>query len=72
MKNLGLCNRYKEEICAKEGESVSVVKREERRGERVSQGAIEKRIYPTLKVVSNSISVFCWKKEWKEENGTGL
>ena len=51
MKNLGSCNRYKEGICAKEGESVSIVKKEERRGEGVHQGAI---CYGTRKYGTNS------------------
>jgi len=64
MENLRSCNKYKERICTEEGESVFTVKREERRNKRVHTRTTEKRIYPTLKVVSNGTGVFYRKKEW--------
>jgi len=38
---------------------------------RVHQETTEKRVYPTLKVTSNSTGVLCRKEGWKEENGAG-
>jgi len=38
-------NRNKERVCAKKGKDVFIVKREERRGARVYQRTIEKRVH---------------------------
>jgi len=51
-------------VCTKEREGVSVVKRRERRGIRVHNKTIKERVYQTLKVISNSTSIFCRKKGW--------
>ena len=48
---MGSCNRYEGGICAKEGESISIVKRREGKGMRIHIGTIEERIYLTFKVV---------------------
>jgi len=69
---MGSCNRYKERICAKEGKDISVIERRERKGVQVHLRTIEEGIYQTLKVASNSTSVFCRKEGWKEAYGTGL
>jgi len=61
---LGSCNGYKEGVCAEKGKVVSIVERRERRGTRVSFRIAEKGIYQTLKVTSNSTSVFCRKEGW--------
>ena len=42
---MGLCDRNKREICAKKEESVSIVKRRERRGIRIHIRTIKKRVY---------------------------
>jgi len=55
-------DRDKGEICAKEGEGVFIVKEEERKGAKVYQRTIEKKVYQTLKITSNNISVF-YRKE---------
>jgi len=60
----GSCNRYKEGVCAEKGKVVSIVERRERRDTRVSFRIAEKGIYQTLKVTSNSTSVFCRKEGW--------
>ena len=57
-------NRYKEKICAEEGEDVSIVKRKEREGIWVHFKITEERIYQTLEVTSNGTSVFCRQEEW--------
>ena len=61
MEDLGSCDQYEGRVCAKKGKSVSVVKR---RGARVHSRIIEERVHQTLKVTSNSTSVFCRKEEW--------
>jgi len=60
---VGPCNRDKEEICSKKEKGVSTIKEEERRGVRVHQRTIEERVYQILKIISNSTSIFCRKKE---------
>ena len=47
----------------KEAEKEKDNRCEERRSMRIHTRATEERIYPTLKVASNSTSVFCRKKE---------
>ena len=42
---MGLCNRYEEEICTREGEGVFVVKRRERRDMWVYKRTIKKIVY---------------------------
>jgi len=42
---VGSCNRDKEEVCAKKGKSVSIVKERERRDVRVHSRTIEKMVY---------------------------
>jgi len=69
---LGSYNKYKREICTKEGEGVPIVEKRERESTRVHTGATEKRIYLTLKVALNGTSILCREEGQKEENGTGL
>ena len=64
MENLGLCNRYKGEVCTKKRKDVSVVEGRKRRSARVHTRVTEERIYPALKVTSNSASVFHREEEW--------
>ena len=56
------CNRDERKICTKEGESVPIVKRRKREGERVYSGVVEKGIYPAIKVTTNSASILCRKE----------
>ena len=44
-KNIGLCNRYKREICTEKRKGISIVERRERGGVRVYQGTVKKRVY---------------------------
>ena len=60
---MGLCDRNKREICAKKEESVSIVKKRERRGVRIHIRTIKKRVYQTLEVTSNSTGPFYKKEE---------
>ena len=39
------CNRYEEEIYAKERKSISIVKREKREGMRIYQRTVKKGVY---------------------------
>jgi len=65
---MGPCNRHEGRICAQEREGVPVVQEREGRSVRVYFQTIEKKVYQTLKVASNSTSVLCGKKGWEEEN----
>ena len=69
---IGSHDRGKGRIYAKEGEGVSVVKREERRGERVCEGTAEEGLHLAVEITTNSASILCRKKEWEEEDGAGL
>ena len=61
-KVIGLCNRSKRRVCAKKREGISVIKERKRRSVQVHWRIFEKEIYQTLKIASNSTSVF-----YKEE-----
>ena len=67
-----LQDRSKEGVCAKEGESVSVIKRRKRGGEGVYSEAAEKGIYLAIKVTTNGTGILCRKERWKEMDGTRL
>ena len=66
------CYRYEGRACANEGEGVSVVEERERRGAWVYIGIIEKEVYQTLEITSNSTGIFCRKEGWKEADGIRL
>jgi len=59
-------------ICTKEGESISLIERRERRGARVCKGAVEERLHSAIKVTANSASVLCGEEGWEEEDGSRL
>ena len=65
-KTMGPCYQYEERICAEKGEDVLAVKKEKERNAWVYIRIIEKRVHQTLKVVSNSTSVLCRKKNGKK------
>ena len=65
-------NRSKERVYAKEGESVSVVKRRKREGKGVYLRTTEEGVYLTIKVTTDSASILCGKEGWKEEDHLGL
>ena len=69
---MGLCDRCKERVCAKERESIPIVKRRKRRGEGVHLGATEEGIYSAVKVTLNGTNVLCKKERWEEADGPGL
>ena len=66
------CNKYEGRVCTKKEEGISIVKRREERDVRIHTEATKERIHPIFKVASNSTSVLCRKKGWKEINGVGL
>ena len=63
-KDLGLCNRHEERVCAEEGEGVSIVEERERRSKSVHIRTTKERIYLTLKITSNGTSILCRKEGW--------
>ena len=71
-KSMGPYDRSKGGICAKKGESISVVKRRKKEDERVYSGAAEEGIYPTVKVTTNSTNILCRKERQKEMDGIRL
>ena len=60
---MGSCNRDEERVCTMKRKGIPTVKRGERGGKRICEGAVEKRIYPAIKVTINSASIFCRKEE---------
>ena len=71
-KDLGPCHWYERRVCAKKEEGIPIIKGRKRGSTRIYIEIIEERVYLTLKVASNSISVLCRKEEWEKENGTEL
>jgi len=72
MKDMGPCNRYEEGIRAKGREGVSFVWRRKRGDEGVYSRAVKERVHTTIKVTSDSASVFYRKEGWKEVDSLGL
>ena len=71
-ENLGPCHLHERRVHAQKGEGVSAIKRGKRGGMGVHTGTTEERIHLTLKVASDSASIFCRKEEQKEIDGAGL
>jgi len=69
---VGSHDRCEERVYAMKREGVPLVKRREGGDERVCKGAVEKGLYPAIEVTADSAGVFCRKKGWEEEDGTGL
>jgi len=69
---VGSCDRVKGEVCAKKGKGLSVVKGGKRGGKRVHQRIVEKRIYLTVKVTTNSAGILYREKGWEKVDGTRL
>jgi len=63
VKGLGLCNRIKERVYAKEGKGIFTVQRRERGSANICGGSAKKRVYSIFQVVPNFTSTFCGKKE---------
>ena len=51
---------------------IPTVKRGERGGKRIYEGAVEKRIHLAIQVTTNSTGILCRKERWEEEDGIGL
>jgi len=66
------CNRCKERVYTKEGESIPIVKRRKRRDEGAHLGATVKGIHSAIKVISNGAGVLHREEIWEEANGPGL
>ena len=71
-EGVGSCNRCKEDVCTKKREDISIVKRGKRRSKRICKGAIEKRIYPTVKVTTDGTGILCGEEEQKEKDSVRL
>ena len=71
-KVVGSCNRNERRIRAKKEEGVPIVKGRKRRSKRVCEGTTEKGIYSAIEITTNGASILRRKKEWEEEDGTGL
>jgi len=69
---VGSCNRYEEEVCTKKKNGISVVEKGKGESKRICKGAVEKRIYPTIKVTIDSTSILCREEGWKEVDGARL
>ena len=69
---MGLYDRDKGGICAKEGESVPVVKGGKRGGEGIYLRTAKKGVYLTVKVTTDGTGILCGKEGQKEENGPEL
>ena len=65
-------NRCERGVCAKKGKGVSVVKGEERRGERICKGTVAEGLHSAVEVTTNGTSIFCGKEGWEEEDGVRL
>jgi len=60
---VGLYNQFKEEICTKKGENLSLVQRSKRRSKRIYLEEDKKEIYLTIQVTTNYISILCREEE---------
>ena len=69
---MGPHHRDERGICAKEGESVPIVKGGKRGGKGIYLRTAEKGVYPTVKVITDGTGILCGKEGQKEENGPGL
>ena len=54
---MGSCNRVKGRICTKKRESLFLVQRRERGGDRVYLGADKKEVYYIIKITTNCTGV---------------
>ena len=69
---IGPCDRCEGRVCTKEREDVPIVKRGERGGERICEGAVKEGLHSAVKVTTNSAGVLCREERWQKEDGTRL
>ena len=69
---MGPCDRFEEEIYAKERKNLLLVQRRERESKRVYSGTNKEKIYSTIKVTTDCTSVFYREEEWEKENDIRL
>ena len=67
-----LYNKFERRVCTEERKSISIVEGGERGYVQVYIRTIKERVYQTLKVTSNSTSIFHRKKRWEAMNSTRL
>jgi len=66
---MGPHDRDERRICAKEGESIPIVKGREKGGKGVYSRTTEEGVYLTIKVITDSTSILCEKEGQEEEDG---
>ena len=69
---MGPCDRCEERVCTEEGKGLPIVKRGERGGERICEGAVKEGLHLAIKVTANSAGVLCRKERWQKEDSTKL
>jgi len=61
-EGVGSCNRSEEEVCAKEGKGLPIVKEGKRGSKGVHLGAAEERVYPTVEITADSTGILYREK----------
>jgi len=61
-KGVGPCDRFEGRVCTTKRKGIPALKRRERGGKRICEGAAEERIYPAIKVTINGAGTFCRKE----------
>jgi len=71
-ESMGSRDRYKGGVCTKKRKGISIVERGKGGSKRICKGAVEKKIYLTIKVTTDGTSILCREEEWKEVDGARL
>ena len=71
-ESVGPHDRYEGRVCTKEGENVSIVEGEKRRGKRIHKRAAKKEIHSAIEITVNCASILCGEERWKEGDGARL
>jgi len=66
------CDRDEERVCTIKRKGIPTVERGERGGKRICERTIEERIYPAIKVTTNSASILCREERQEETDGARL
>jgi len=71
-KIVGPCDRCEGRVCTVKRKGIPFVKRRERGGKRICERAVEKGVYPAVKVTTNGAGIFHGEEEQKEKDGARL
>ena len=63
MKDMGSHDRVEREVCAYERKNLSLVQRRIRGSKGIHLGINNKKVYPTIKVITNDTSILCREEE---------